>query len=138
VTDIFGIVLLEAFCLAGLARLAFVYHQESRPAPEPEYVYEPEHYELGGPLKTRRAHGGKSAMVLMIATPDPVDVADMVLSLPLADLRPGYVAPPPLKLRTRPTHVDWLDTQEIEIRWHEHFADQPDDRAVMKVGSHRA
>jgi len=122
----------EFLALAGLARLAFVYHQKSQPAPEPEYAYEPEHYEKGGPLKTRRAHGGKSAMVLMIATPDPVEVADMVLSLSLA------FAPPPLELRTRPTHVDWLDTQEIEIRWHEHFADQPDNRAVMKVGNHRA
>jgi len=79
----------------------------------PKRLYEAPFRQPGPPLKKRPE--GKQALKAEIAlTP------------------PGYVPAPPVVLHTRRSHVDWLNTQEIELRWQEHFADQPDGLAVQR------
>jgi len=130
--------LLEALCLAGLARLAVVYHRESKPAPRPKRMYEAVQVRpsLLLPVRPEGMASMKAEIALIpegFSRPRVVEVAEVI------DAPPGYVPAPPVKLRTRKEHEDWrFDTVEWVIARDSWFEGLPDDRAVMKVGSHRA
>lgn len=95
--------------------------------PRPKRIYVAPFGQPGAPLPKRPE--GMAALKAEIALTPPEDTT----VLKVEAVPPGYVPAPPLHLRTRPKHVDWLDTQEIEKVWDEHFADQPDDQAVQRV-----
>lgn len=132
-----GIVLLEALCLVGLARLAVVYHRESQPAPELEYAYEPEHRADGDPLKRRRSWDGRPAMRDAIATMSPDDppldalvfVDRSILIRPPVDLVPTPQWTPQYR---RPEWVEWTTTDDHDLAEIAFFGGQPDDLAVQR------